>query len=170
MGRITEKEIYKMNHDNQETEYKFRVTSDKWKENSEGIFYKQGYLSTDNNRTVRVRLEGDIAKLTIKGEKKGPSGKEFEYEIPYEDAIYILENLCLKPLIEKIRYKINYEGFTWDVDEFLGENKGLVIAEIELDRADQKFNKPGWAGKNVTLDQRYKNANLVKNPFKNWKK
>ncbi|MEJ2617025.1 MAG: CYTH domain-containing protein, partial [Ignavibacteriaceae bacterium] len=118
---------------------------------------------------VRVRLEGEVSKLTIKGEKKGPSGKEFEYQIPFDDAIYILENLCFKPLIEKKRYKVNYSGFTWDVDEFLGENEGLVIAEIELDRIDQEFNKPAWVGENVTGDPKYKNANLVRNPFKNWK-
>ena len=159
-----------MNRKNQEIEYKFIVTSNEWKKNSKGVYYKQGYLSTENKRTVRVRLEGEISKLTIKGEKTGPSGKEFEYEIPYEDAVYILENLCLKPLIEKKRYKINYDGFIWDVDEFLGENEGLVIAEIELDKIDRKFNKPNWIGENVTLDPKYKNANLVKNPFKNWKK
>lgn len=159
-----------MNDSNQEIEYKFIVISDKWKKNSKGVYYKQAYLSADNKRTVRVRLEGEVAKLTIKGEKTGPSGKEFEYEIPYEDAVYILENLCLKPPVEKKRYKINYDGFTWDVDEFLGENEGLVIAEIELDRIEQKFTKPDWVGENVTLDPKYKNANLVKNPYKNWKK
>lgn len=157
-----------MNQTNQEIEYKFIVISDEWKKNSKGVYYKQGYLSTDNKRTVRVRLEGEISKLTIKGEKTGPSGKEFEYEIPYEDAVYILENLCFKPLIEKKRYKIIYDGFTWDIDEFLGENGGLVIAEIELDKIGQKFNKPNWVGENVTFDPKYKNANLVKNPFKNW--
>ena len=159
-----------MNHNNQEIEYKFTVISDDWRKNSKGVFYKQGYLSTENKRTVRVRLEGEVSKLTIKGVKTGPAGKEFEYEIPVDDAVYILENLCIKPLIEKKRYKVNYDGFIWDVDEFLGENEGLVVAEIELDRIEQEFNKPGWVGKNVTGDPRYKNANLVRNPFKNWKK
>lgn len=154
---------------NQEIEYKFLVTSDEWKKNAEGVFYRQGYLSIDNKRTVRIRLEGKISKFTIKGEKTGPSGKEFEYEIPFEDAVYILENLCIRPLIEKKRYKIKFETFTWDVDEFFNENEGLVLAEIELLNVDQKFNKPGWIGENVTGDPKYKNANLVKNPFKNWK-
>ena len=153
---------------NQEIEYKFLVTSDEWKKNAEGVDYKQGYLSTDNKRTVRVRLEGNVPKLTIKGEKAGPAGKEFEYDIPYEDAVYLLENLCLKPLVEKRRFKVEYEDFTWDIDEFLGQNEGLVLAEIELQDINQKFNKPVWVGKNVTDDPKYKNSNLVKNPFKNW--
>jgi adenylate cyclase len=157
-----------MNRKNQEIEYKFLVKSGNWKMNSTGIYLKQGYLTTDSKRTVRVRMEGEISKLTIKGEKTGPSGKEFEYEIPNEDAFYILENLCIKPIIEKKRYKIIYDGFTWDVDEFLAENKGLVVAEIELESEDQTFNKPDWVGDNVTNDPKYKNANLVKNPFKNW--
>ncbi|MFZ0456179.1 MAG: CYTH domain-containing protein [Ignavibacteriaceae bacterium] len=159
-----------MNHNNQEIEYKFIVISDEWKIISKSVYYKQGYLSIDNKRTVRVRLEGEISKLTIKGEKSGPSGKEFEYEIPFDHAVYILENLCFKPLIEKKRYKVNHDGFIWDVDEFLGENEGLVIAEIELDRINQDFTKPVWVGENVTGDPKYKNANLVRNPFKNWKK
>jgi len=158
-----------MNYNNQEIEYKFIVTSDEWKKSSKGVFYKRGYLSIDNKRTVRVRLEGEVSKLTIKGEKTGPSGKEFEYEIPFDDAVFILENLCFKPLIEKKRYKVYYSGFSWDVDEFFGDNEGLVIAEIELDRIDQKFNKPPWVGENVTGDPKYKNANLVRDPFKNWK-
>jgi adenylate cyclase len=158
-----------MKPSNQEIEYKFLVSSNEWRKNSKAEFYKQGYLTIDSVRTVRVRLEGNIAKLTIKGGKTGPSGKEFEYEIPFKEAEYILENLCIKPLIEKYRYKIEYCGFTWDLDEFLGENEGLILAEIELESADQKFNKPAWVGENVTGDPKYKNSNLVKNPFKNWK-
>jgi adenylate cyclase len=153
---------------NLEIEFKFLVISDEWKKDTASVFYRQGYLLIDKTKTVRVRTEDETAKLTIKGEKTGPSVKEFEYEIPYNDALYLLENLCIKPLINKKRYKINYDGFTWDVDEFLGENEGLVIAEIELDKIDRKFNKPNWVGENVTLDPKYKNANLVKNPFKNW--
>ena len=157
------------NHNNQEIEYKFLVSSDEWRKNATGEIYKQGYLSNENETTVRVRLEGGKAKLTIKGKKEGPSGKEFEYDIPYDDAVYILENLCIKPLIEKKRYKIEYDGFIWEVDEFYGENKGLILAEIEVESTDQKFSKPNWIGEDVTADQRYKNSNLVKNPYKNWK-
>ena len=151
-----------------ETERKFLVNSGKWKENAKGIIYKQGYLSTEPGRTVRIRLEGEKGKLTIKGEKKKGSGDEFEYNIPGDEAAYIIKNLCLKPVIEKIRYKINFNGKTWEVDEFSGENLGLVIAEIELDSPDEKFEKPDWAGKDVTEDQRYKNANLVGKPFSKW--
>lgn len=157
------------NFKNEETEYKFLVISDEWRKDASGIFYRQGYLSTEKNATVRVRLEGDKGKLTIKGEKRGPTGKEFEYDIPYNDAVYILENLSIKPLIDKKRYKVEHDSFVWDVDEFYGENEGLILAEIELENADQKFSKPEWIGKDVTSDYRYKNSSLVKNPFKNWK-
>lgn len=153
---------------NIETERKFLISSDKWKGTSKGIAYKQGYLSVDPRRTVRVRLEGEKGKLTIKGEKKNGSGDEFEYEIPSDEALYLIEHLCIKPIIEKIRYKINYKGILWEVDEFLGENSGLIIAEIELEFPDQQFEKPSWIGKDVTEDFRYKNASLVKNPYTKW--
>lgn len=130
--------------------------------------YRQGYLSTEPGRTVRVRLEGNRGKLTIKGKKESGSGDEYEYDIPGNDAAYIIDNLCLKPIIEKIRYKVDFKGYTWEVDEFLKENKGLVIAEIELESPFQEFEKPAWVGEDVTEDQRYKNANLVKKPFMEW--
>jgi len=152
-----------------ETEKKFSVTSFEWKNEAEGILYRQGYLSIDPGRTVRVRLEGEKGKFTIKANKIKGSGDEFEYDIPVSEAEYMINNLCLKPVIEKFRYKINFKGNLWEVDEFLGENEGLIIAEIELDQPDQKFEKPRWAGKDVTEDQRYKNANLVKNPYRKWK-
>jgi CYTH domain-containing protein len=153
---------------NRETERKFLVTSTEWKRNSEGVLYRQGYLSTEPGRTVRVRLEGNRGKLTIKGKKESGSGDEYEYDIPGNDAAYIIDNLCLKPIIEKIRYKVDFKGYTWEVDEFLKENKGLVIAEIELESPFQEFEKPAWVGEDVTEDQRYKNANLVKKPFMEW--
>ena len=153
---------------NKEIEKKFLVISDKWRGNSQGIFYRQGYLNIEPGRTVRVRLEGEEGKLTIKGEKESGAGDEFEYDIPGDEAAYIIDHLCLKPFIEKMRYKINYRGNTWEVDEFLGENLGLILAEIELSSVDQKFDKPGWIGADVTGDHKYKNANLVKNPFSKW--
>lgn len=153
---------------NIETERKFLVTSGDWKNISKGVLYKQGYLSIDPGRTVRVRLEGEKAKLTIKGKKINGSGDEFEYDIPADEALYIIEHLSLKPVIEKIRYKINYKDNVWEIDEFLGENTGLVLAEIELEFPDQHFEKPPWIGEDVTEDSKYKNANLVKNPFTNW--
>ncbi len=153
---------------NKEIERKYLVTSDEWRENAQGVLYRQGYLSIEPGRTVRVRIEGERGKITIKGEKKNGAGDEFEYAIPGNEAAYMIEHLCLKPTIEKMRYKINYKGNTWEVDEFFGENTGLVLAEIELRSVDQQFEKPDWIGEDVTEDQRYKNANLVKKPFGEW--
>jgi adenylate cyclase len=157
-----------MGKQNKEIEKKFLVTSDEWKGNSRGILYRQGYLSIEPGRTVRVRLEGKESKLTIKGEKENGAGDEFEYDIPGDEAAYIIDHLCLKPFIEKMRYKFNYMGNTWEIDEFLGENIGLILAEIELSSVNQEFDKPRWIGKDVTGDHKYKNANLVKNPFSKW--
>jgi CYTH domain-containing protein len=153
---------------NKEIERKFLVVSDEWKQNAQGTLYRQGYLSIEPGRTVRVRLEGEAGKLTIKGEKKKGEGDEFEYDIPGDEAAYMIEHLCLKPVIEKMRYKINFKGNSWEVDEFFGANSGLIIAEIELESVNQEFEKPDWIGKDVTEDQRYKNANLVKKPFTQW--
>jgi adenylate cyclase len=153
---------------NIETEKKFLVTSDEWRINSKGFKFRQGYLSLDPGRTVRIRLEDEKGKLNIKGEKKMGSGDEFEYDIPKDEALYLIEHLCIKPIIEKTRYKINYKDHLWEVDEFGGENAGLILAEIELESIDQHFEKPPWIGKDVTHDPKYKNASLVKNPFIKW--
>jgi len=153
---------------NVEIEKKYLVESDVWKGSAQGILFRQGYLSIEPGRTVRVRLEGEEGKLTIKGRKENGAGDEFEYDIPGDEAAYLIDHLCLKPYIEKMRYKINYKGNTWEIDEFFGENLGLILAEIELDSMDQKFEKPDWIGEDVTEDSRYKNANLVKNPFSSW--
>jgi len=119
-------------------------------------------------RTVRVRTIGDMGFLTIKGKNIGATRMEFEYEIPVNDANEMLDKLCEKPLIEKIRRKIDFGGFTWEVDEFFGENKGLVIAEVELSDEAQQPELPKWIGEEVTDDPRYYNANLVKNPYSMW--
>lgn len=152
-----------------EIERKFLVKNNRWRKAAKGVVYQQGYLSTDSSRTVRVRLEGKLGKLTIKGKKIGVAGDEFEYDIPTNDAKYLLDNLCKKPTIKKTRYRVSFENFIWEVDVFEGENKGLVLAELELKRADQKFKTPGWIGKEVTRDHRFRNANLVANPFSKWK-
>ncbi|HEY6906369.1 MAG TPA: CYTH domain-containing protein [Ignavibacteriaceae bacterium] len=153
---------------NREIEKKFLVTSAIWKGKNKGVLYRQGFLSIEPGRTVRVRLEGDKGTLTIKGKKINGAGDEFEYEIPAKEAAYIIEHLCLKPVIEKKRYKIEFRGNIWEVDEFLGENQGLILAEIELNSENQIFEKPEWAGEDVTEDHKYKNANLVVNPFSKW--
>lgn len=152
-----------------ETERKFLVKDDRYKAGAHGIYVSQGFLSLDKDRTVRVRLAGGEAFLTIKGESIGATRMEFEYGIPVEDAIFMLEKLCFKPLIQKTRYKVPYLGFTWEVDEFHGENTGLVVAEIELPSEDTPFEKPEWAGGEVTGDERYYNASLVERPFSRWR-
>ena len=149
-----------------EIERKFNVKEGDWcKQKAEK--YRQGYLSTVKERTVRVRTVEDKGYLTIKGIAIGASRMEFEYEIPRQDADALLE-ICEKPLIEKNRYKLMHGGFVWEVDEFFGENQGLIVAEIELENEDQYFSKPDWVGKEVTGDSRYFNANLIKNPYSKW--
>ncbi len=150
-----------------EIERKFLVQSDAWRV-VEGTRYCQGYLSSVIERTVRVRTIKDKGYLTIKGVASGASRQEFEYEIPVQDANEMLNELCERPLIEKYRYKIEYGGFIWEVDEFTGDNEGLTIAEIELPSEDQIFEKPAWLGEEVTADPRYYNANLIKHPFTQW--
>ena len=130
----------------------------------------RGYLNSEKGRTVRVRTINDRGILTIKGPTVGDARLEYEYDIPIDEALEMLRELCHKPLIEKDRHQIPFEGFIWEVDVFKGENEGLVFAEIELSYEGQEFTKPAWIGKEVTGDSRYYNANLVKNPFSNWKK
>ncbi len=151
-----------------EIERKFLVTSNEYKSLGKGEYIHQGFLSTVKDRVVRVRIKGEKAWLTIKGISHGASRAEFEYEIPFTDARFMLENLCEKPTIEKHRYLVPFAGFNWEVDEFHGENDGLVVAEIELPAEDTVFDLPAWVGEEVTSDARYYNANLVKNPYKNW--
>ena len=152
-----------------EIERKFLVTSEVFKSLGVKHYIHQGFLSTDKERVVRIRIQDNKAFITIKGKTEEATRSEFEYVIPLEDAQFMLENLCEKPTIEKYRYIIPYAGFTWEVDEFHGENAGLVIAEIELQHENQEFQKPEWLGEEVTTDPRYYNANLVKHPYKSWK-
>ncbi|MEZ0276112.1 MAG: CYTH domain-containing protein [Roseimicrobium sp.] len=151
----------------QEIERKFLVKSDTWREGAEGTLYRQGYLAKDVERTVRVRIAGDQAYLTIKGRTKGTSRAEYEYEIPLKDAEEMLA-LCDGPLVEKTRHKIPHAGHTWEVDVFHGDNDGLIMAEVELEREDAEVELPGWAGKEVSDDARYYNSSLSKRPYKTW--
>ena len=150
-----------------EIERKFLVEGDGWRA-GKGTAYRQGYLSTVKERSVRVRVAGDKAMLTIKGLTIGATRSEYEYEIPVRDAEEMLDNLCERPLIEKRRYKIDHGGLTWEVDEFFGENQGLVVAEVELKSEGQAIEFPPWIGKEVTDDPRYFNVNLVQRPYKTW--
>jgi len=151
-----------------EIERKFLVKSFEYRDLSESTFYKQGYICDIPGKVVRVRIAGTIGYITIKGQHVGIERLEYEYEIPLTDANELLENLCIKPLIEKRRYKVNFNNFIWEVDEFFGLNNNLIIAEIELNHADQQFDIPSWIGEEVTNDSRYHNSNLVKNPYCLW--
>ncbi len=152
-----------------EIERKYLLKNDQWKALAEGTLYRQGYLSTvKEQRTVRVRLIGEMAFLTIKGPTVGITRLEFEYEIPTVDAREMLDELCEQPIIEKHRSKISYGGRIWEVDEFHGVNEGLVIAEVELEDADQEIDLPGWVGEEVSGDPRYFNSYLVAHPFTSW--
>ena len=150
-----------------EIERKFLVTEGPWRDAAVET-YRQGYLSTVKERTVRVRTINDKAYLTVKGISVGASRLEFEYEIPAEEAREMLDNLCEKPLIEKSRYKFDHCGLTWEVDVFFGDNEGLIVAEVELQSENQVFEKPQWVTEEVTSDPRYYNANLIKNPYSSW--
>jgi CYTH domain-containing protein len=153
-----------------EIERKFLVKDKSWKKEAKSVLYRQGYLSTVKERTVRVRIIDQNGSLTIKGITIKGKRSEFEYKIPIEDAQYLLDHLCEKPLLEKKRYFIRYEGFLWEVDEFLGQNSGLIVAEIELDNIKQAIPFPPWIEREVTDDEAYYNANLVRNPFSQWGK
>jgi adenylate cyclase len=149
-----------------EIERKFLVKNGAWRQ-EKGTKYRQGYLNSAKERIVRVRTIKNKAYLTIKGITVGASRMEFEYEIPRKDADGLLD-ICEKPLIEKIRYKVKEGGFIWEIDEFFGENQGLIVAEVELESEDQNFPKPDWVGEEVTGDPRYFNSNLIQNPYTKW--
>ena len=149
-----------------EIERKFLVKQGGWR-HGKGAQYRQGYLNSAKERIVRVRTVDDKGYLTIKGITIRASRLEFEYEIPLEDAHELLA-ICEKPLIEKIRYTVENDGVVWEIDEFAGDNQGLIVAEVELQSEDQQFSKPEWVAQEVTGDPRYFNSNLIKNPFTSW--
>ena len=151
-----------------EIERKFLVKGNAWRAIAKGTTYREGYLNSAKERTVRIRIADSQAFITIKGMTVGATRSEYEHEIPFDEGKAMLETLAEKPLIEKTRYKIPVGNLTWEIDEFLGENAGLIVAEVELKSEDQTFHKPIWAGDEVTYDPRYFNANLVKNPFTRW--
>lgn len=151
-----------------EIERKFLVIGEAWRGLAQGTLYRQGYLNSAKERTVRVRTVGDRAFLTIKGLTVGASRVEYEYEIPFEDGNFLLDNLAEKPIIEKKRYRIPQGKFVWEIDEFFGENQGLIVAEIEMESEDEAFDRPEWAGQEVTGDPRYFNSNLIRHPYTRW--
>lgn len=154
-----------------EIERKFKVCGTGYKTGCiSSSVYKQGYLSTDKERTVRVRIAGERAFLTVKGKNCGTVRSEFEYEIPVSDAETMLGDLCLHPLIEKMRHIfISDDGHKWEIDEFGGENEGLIVAEVELGSQDEPVEIPEWCGEEVSGDIRYYNSNLIEHPYSVWK-
>jgi adenylate cyclase len=150
-----------------EIERKFLVAGDGWRALGVAVPMRQGYLSSDKARVVRVRIEGEQAYITIKGKSVGATRGEWEYPVPVLDAEELLM-LCEQPLVEKVRRRIKFHGHTWEVDEFFGVNAGLLVAEIELSSEDEAFDKPEWIGAEVTDDARYYNSSLVKRPYTAW--
>ncbi len=151
-----------------EIERKFKVVGDVWRESvQQSMPLRQGYLSTKPEATVRVRLKNGMSTLTIKSKTKGISRSEFEYDIPSSEATQLLQ-LCEDPLIEKVRHLVTIGQHTWEIDEFIGDNQGLIIAEIELSSEDESFEKPVWLGPEVSDDARYYNSSLVAYPFNQW--
>ncbi|MFY7803121.1 MAG: CYTH domain-containing protein [Limnoraphis robusta] len=151
-----------------EIERKFLVKDDRWRSLATGILYCQGYISSEKGRTVRVRIIGNQGYLTIKGAGTSLVRSEFEYVIPVEDAEEMLQTLCDRPFIEKKRHKIYFGNLIWEVDEFFGDNQGLIIAEVELTDPNQIIEIPDWISEEVSHDPRYYNSNLVKNPYRQW--
>lgn len=151
-----------------EIERRFLLKNDDWRGLAQGVCYEQGYLMTEKACTVRVRVIGEQAYLTIKGFISASRRSEYEYEIPYADARAMLDGLCLYK-VTKMRYKIQAEkGLVWEVDEFSGANVGLVLAEIELPDEETAFQLPSWLGAEITHDGRYSNARLAVEPYQGW--
>lgn len=150
-----------------EIERKFLVKNEAWRSLGKGVSLTQGYLAGSNQATVRVRIAGNIAYLTVKGKVKNLTRQEFEYEIPVVDAQAILK-LCHPRIVEKTRYKIRLQDLIWEVDEFAGANQGLVMAEVELEAADQLVSLPEWIAQEVSEDPRYFNSYLASHPYSTW--
>ncbi|MGD2118854.1 MAG: CYTH domain-containing protein [Chromatiales bacterium] len=153
-----------------EIERKFLVTNNSWKQQADKSFrLRQGYLGKGPERSVRVRTSEDgRAFLNIKSSTNGIRRLEFDYEIPIGDAIEILEQIAIKPVIDKTRYLLNHAGHLWEIDEFHGANAGLIVAEVELQHEDEDYKKPDWLGQEVSDDARYYNMNLIDKPYSEW--
>ncbi len=153
-----------------EIEHKFLLATAQWREQvSHSVMYKQGYLSAQPTSSIRVRISDNHAWLNIKSATIGTQRQEFEYDIPLSDAQEMLETLCARPIIEKTRHFVTVDQHIWEIDEFFGDNAGLIVAEIELNALDEAFTKPDWLGAEVTHDLRYYNNNLAREPYKNWR-
>ena len=151
-----------------EIERKFLVCGDGWRHGAQGTLCRQSYLLSNIECTIRVRVIGEQGFLAIKGMTTGISRPEYEYAIPLADAQAMLDGMCAGPLVEKIRHVVTHAGTTWEIDEFLNENRGLIVAEVELESAEQAIELPPWIGQEVSYDPRYLNVNLAKHPFSRW--
>jgi adenylate cyclase len=152
-----------------EIEHKFLVTGDAWRTLvGSGVRYRQGYLAQSEECTVRVRAGGGAGYVTIKGARSGITRSEFEYPIPEAEANEIIDLLCGTRIVHKTRYRVPFGGLVWEVDEFHAANEGLVVAEIELERESQPFEKPPWVGRDVSHNPRYVNAMLALRPYQTW--
>ena len=151
-----------------EIERKFLVKEKPFSIAKRSLKINQGYVINEKSKVIRVREKGDDYFLTIKGNNIGISRLEYDFPISKEDAKELIFHFCKTTLIEKTRHYIKYKGHTWEVDEFHGKNNGLIVAEIELESEDEKFEKPDWVGEEVTQDDRYYNMNLAIHPFTSW--
>ncbi|KOR28529.1 adenylate cyclase [Achromatium sp. WMS2] len=152
-----------------EIERKFLVNDDSWRSGTAGLSYRQGYLCTANGCSVRVRVTGKPgAWITIKSRINATTRAEYEYPIPITDAEMMLQSLCGQHIVEKTRYLRNYADLLWEIDEFTGNNSGLILAEVELTHSEQPITPPPWVGKEVTTDKRYYNSYLATHPYQNW--
>lgn len=152
-----------------EIERKFLVINDDWRDIVESeLQIVQAYLATNEFSSTRIRIQDDKANLNIKSATLGITRTEFEYAIPVVDAQSMIDDLCIKPVIEKTRYTVKHMQHVWEIDVFSGDNQGLIVAEIELSDAEEKFSLPDWVGKEVSDDPRYYNSCLAKNPYRDW--
>lgn len=152
-----------------EIERKFLLKDESWRQWADaGTAYRQGYLIGAKQASVRIRIEGDMAFLNIKGMTLGVTRQEYQYPIPLDEANEMLDTLCEKPLVEKIRYRVQHADHEWEIDVFDGVNTGLVVAEVELQSEQEPLSLPDWVGAEVSSDPRYYNVNLVKHPYSSW--
>lgn len=152
-----------------EIEKKYLVINDNWRKFvTKSDTYIQGYFSTDESCSIRIRISEKKATLNIKSATLGVTRTEYDYPVPLDDAKDMLNSLCIKPLIEKTRYQVPYENHIWEIDVFAGENEGLIVAEVELESANESITLPDWIGEDVSDEIRYYNVCLVNHPYKNW--
>jgi len=151
-----------------ETERKFLVVNDEWRSSARPVQCRQAFLYISHECSIRARIMGDNACITVKGPRTGYSRPEYEYTIPREDANAMIETMSPYAVIDKTRHYVDWQGYTWEVDEFHGENQGLVVAEVEFEDENADIPLPPWIGKEVTFEHSYDNAYLAKHPYATW--